>query len=85
VRLQVGRPDAAVLDLEKAMEEADDVAFAYHMARAELAQKQQTKALSTWEGALAAGLETERLHPIEREEFQRFKKQIESLKQVAER
>lgn len=92
VRLQLGRPGSAVADLEQAMQEADDVAFAYHLARAELARAEEAgenralaetarnEALVVWNAALAAGLETDRLHPIEREGFRQFRSQVESLK-----
>jgi Tfp pilus assembly protein PilF len=72
VRLKLAKPDTAIEDLQRALQEATDVAFLYHLSQAHLARNDTQQAQATWKSAQLNGLDESALHPVERDYFRGF-------------
>jgi hypothetical protein len=70
--LKLAKPDAAIDDLQRALQEAADVAFLYHLSQAHLARSDTHQAQAAWKSAQLNGLDESALHPVEREFFRGF-------------
>jgi tetratricopeptide (TPR) repeat protein len=72
VHLAQGKTDLAIADLERVVRDDPSAARYFHLARAFLMARQARPALQAFQKAKASGLEVQRLHPIERDEFKRM-------------
>jgi Tfp pilus assembly protein PilF len=72
VRLKLAKPDTAIEDLQRALQEATDVAFLYHLSQAHLARNDTQQAQAAWKSAQLNGLDESALHPVERDYFRGF-------------
>lgn len=75
--LALGQADKAVADLEQAVADAPTPAKHFHLAQAHQKSRNTQAARQALQRATTAGLTAERLHPTEREAFQRLKAELQ--------
>jgi tetratricopeptide (TPR) repeat protein len=76
VHLALGKSGAAIADLKTANADTPSATRYFHLARALHLAQQPAQALKAFEKAKATGLEIKQLHPSERVEFDRIKKEL---------
>jgi tetratricopeptide (TPR) repeat protein len=77
VHLALGRGDAALKDLERAVSIDPTAGVYFHLARAYLMSKDRSAAAAAWRKAKAAGLTAAALHPLERKIYEQVLHELE--------
>jgi tetratricopeptide (TPR) repeat protein len=77
IHLRMGQADQAIKHLEEALTEVQDSILWFHLAQAHLQKGALRAAQDAWESAKKLDIHPDRVHPLEREAYERVRNQFE--------